>query len=199
MLYYTIIMLKESKHIIGIDEAGRGPLAGPVVAAAVLDSSKRIKGIKDSKLLSEKERERLYIEIINNYKWGIGIVSAKRIDKVNILEATKEAMTKAVRNLEKKYKLKIDHLIIDGNMKINIDISQKSIIGADRKIYCVSTASIIAKITRDHLMIKYDELYPEYNFKRHKGYGTKEHFKLIKKYGSCEIHRKSFKPFDKDK
>ena len=192
-------MLKESKHIIGIDEAGRGPLAGPVVAAAVLDSPKKIRGIKDSKLLSEKERERLYIEIINNYKWGIGIVPPKRIDKVNILEATKEAMVKAVHNLEKKYKLKIDHLIIDGNMKINIDISQKSVIGADRKIYCVSTASIVAKITRDHLMIKYDKLYPEYNFKKHKGYGTREHLKLIKKYGSCEIHRKSFKPFDKDK
>ena len=192
-------MLKESKHIIGIDEAGRGPLAGPVVAAAVLDSPKKIRGIKDSKLLSEKERERLYIEIINNYKWGIGIVSPKRIDKVNILEATKEAMVKAVHNLEKKYKLKIDHLIIDGNMKIDIDISQKSVIGADRKIYCVSTASIVAKITRDHLMIKYDKLYPEYNFKKHKGYGTREHLKLIKKYGSCEIHRKSFKPFDKDK
>ena len=192
-------MLKESKHIIGIDEAGRGPLAGPVVAAAVLDSPKKIRGIKDSKLLSEKERERLYVEIINNYKWGIGIVSPKRIDKVNILEATKEAMVKAVHNLEKKYKLKIDHLIIDGNMKIDIDISQKSVIGADRKIYCVSTASIVAKITRDHLMIKYDKLYPEYNFKKHKGYGTREHLKLIKKYGSCEIHRKSFKPFDKDK
>jgi len=192
-------MLKESKHIIGIDEAGRGPLAGPVVAAAVLDSPKKIRGIKDSKLLSEKERERLYIEIINNYKWGIGIVSPKRIDKVNILEATKEAMVKAVHNLEKKYKLKIDHLIIDGNMKIDIDISQKSVIGADRKIYCVSTASIVAKVTRDHLMIKYDKLYPEYNFKKHKGYGTREHLKLIKKYGSCEIHRKSFKPFDKDK
>ena len=192
-------MLKESKHIIGIDEAGRGPLAGPVVAAAVSDSPKKIRGIKDSKLLSEKERERLYVEIINNYKWGIGIVSPKRIDKVNILEATKEAMVKAVHNLEKKYKLKIDHLIIDGNMKINIDISQKSVIGADRKIYCVSTASIVAKITRDHLMIKYDKLYPEYNFKKHKGYGTREHLKLIKKYGSCEIHRKSFKPFDKDK
>lgn len=192
-------MLKESKHIIGIDEAGRGPLAGPVVAAAVLDSPKKIRGIKDSKLLSEKERERLYVEIINNYKWGIGIVSPKRIDKVNILEATKEAMVKAVHNLEKKYKLKIDHLIIDGNMKIDIDISQKSVIGADRKIYCVSTASIVAKVTRDHLMIKYDKLYPEYNFKKHKGYGTREHLKLIKKYGSCEIHRKSFKPFDKDK
>jgi ribonuclease HII len=192
-------MLKESKHIIGIDEAGRGPLAGPVVAAAVSDSPKKIRGIKDSKLLSEKERERLYVEIINNYKWGIGIVSPKRIDKVNILEATKEAMVKAVHNLEKKYKLKIDHLIIDGNMKIDIDISQKSVIGADRKIYCVSTASIVAKITRDHLMIKYDKLYPEYNFKKHKGYGTREHLKLIKKYGSCEIHRKSFKPFDKDK
>ena len=192
-------MLKESKHIIGIDEAGRGPLAGPVVAAAVLDSPKKIRGIKDSKLLSEKERERLYIEIINNYKWGIGIVPPKRIDKVNILEATKEAMVKAVHNLEKKYKLKIDHIIIDGNMKIDIDISQKSVIGADRKIYCVSTASIVAKVTRDHLMIKYDKLYPEYNFKKHKGYGTREHLKLIKKYGSCEIHRKSFKPFDKDK
>jgi len=192
-------MLKESKYIIGIDEAGRGPLAGPVVAAAVLDSSKKIKGIKDSKLLSEKERERLYIKIINSYKWGIGIVSPKRIDKVNILEATKEAMIKAVRNLEKKYKLKANHLILDGNMKINIDISQKSVIGADRKIYCVSAASIIAKVTRDHLMIKYDKLYPEYNFKKHKGYGTREHFKLIGKYGGCEIHRKSFKPFDKDK
>lgn len=192
-------MPKESKNIIGIDEAGRGPLSGPVVAAAVLDSPKRIKGVKDSKLLNEKKREELYLEIVNSYKWGIGIVSPKRIDKINILEATKEAMIKAVRNLEKKNKLKAHHLILDGNMGINIEISQESIIKADRKIYCVSAASIIAKVTRDRLMIKYDKLYPEYNFKKHKGYGTREHFKLIKKYGGCEIHRKSFKPFDKDK
>ncbi|MFA5228389.1 MAG: ribonuclease HII [Candidatus Paceibacterota bacterium] len=192
-------MIKESKDIVGIDEAGRGPLAGPVVAAAVLDLPKRIKGVKDSKLLSEKKREELYSKIINNYKWGIGIVSPKRIDKINILEATKEAMIKAVRNLEKKNKIKSTHLILDGNMKIDIDISQESIIGADRKIYCVSAASIIAKVTRDRLMIKYDKLYPEYNFKKHKGYGTREHFKLIQKYGGCKIHRKSFKPFDKDK
>ncbi|MDD2274349.1 MAG: ribonuclease HII [Candidatus Pacebacteria bacterium] len=192
-------MPKESKNIIGIDEAGRGPLSGPVVAAAVLDSPKRIKGVKDSKLLNEKKREELYLEIVNSYKWGIGIVSPKRIDKINILEATKEAMIKAVRNLEKKNKLKAHHLILDGNMGINIEISQESIIKADRKIYCVSAASIIAKVTRDRLMIKYDKLYPEYNFKKHKGYGTREHFKLIKKHGGCEMHRKSFKPFDKDK
>lgn len=192
-------MPKESKNIIGVDEAGRGPLSGPVIAAAVLDSPKRIKGVKDSKLLNEKKREELYLEIVNSYKWGIGIVSPKRIDKINILEATKEAMIKAVRNLEKKNKIKAHHLILDGNMGINIEISQESIVKADRKIYCVSAASIIAKVTRDRLMIKYDKLYPEYNFKKHKGYGTREHFKLINKYGGCEIHRKSFKPFDKDK
>jgi len=188
-------------NIVGIDEAGRGPLAGPVVAGAVLYSKnfKKDNLIKDSKLLSEKQRKEAYKKVTNNLKWGVGIVSEKIIDKINILEATKLAMIKAVQDLEKKYNINADYLILDGKMSINLNIDQKSIVSADRKIFTVSCASIIAKFTRDQIMIKYDKKYEEYNFKKHKGYGTKEHLKMIKKYGGCKIHRKSFRPFDKDK
>jgi len=189
--------------IVGIDEAGRGPLAGPVSAGAVFVSERDFKElrknklIKDSKLLSEIKRKEVFEQIINDkrFKWGIGIISEKIIDKVNILEATKLAMIKAVKDLERKNKIKADFLILDGKMKINLEIEQKSIVAADRKVFSVSAASIIAKVRRDELMLKYDKLYPQYNFKKHKGYGTKEHIEKIKEYGRCEIHRKSFGPF----
>jgi ribonuclease HII len=192
---------KGYKYIVGIDEAGRGPLAGPVSAGAVLilkkdfKEVKKIKSVKDSKKLKEKKRREVYLNLIktNKVKWGIGIVSEKIIDKINILQATKLAMIKAVKDLEKKNHIKVDFLIMDGKMKLDLDINQESIVKADDKVFSVSAASIIAKVTRDKIMVKYDKKYPEYNFKKHKGYGTKEHLKNIKKNGICEIHRKSFK------
>ncbi|MDD3292916.1 MAG: ribonuclease HII [Candidatus Pacebacteria bacterium] len=183
--------------IVGIDEAGRGPLAGPVVAAAILINQKDFnllknnKLIKDSKQLSEKQRDRAYNFIINKIKFGTGIVSEKEIDKINIREATKKAMVKAIKSLEKK--TKIDFIILDGNMSLDVKYNQKPIIKGDQKVLSCSVASIVAKKTRDKIMIKYDEKYPLYNFKKHKGYGTKEHYSNIKKHGICEIHRKSFR------
>jgi len=188
---------KGYKYVVGIDEAGRGPLAGPVVSGAVLilekdfEEIKKIKSVKDSKKLSEKKREEVYLNLVNKpkLKWGIGIVSEKVIDKINILEATKLSMIKAVKDLEKKNHVKVDFLILDGKMKIDLDVDQESIIKGDDKVFSVSAASIIAKVTRDRLMIKYDKKYPAYNFKKHKGYGTKEHLRNIKKNGICKIHR----------
>ncbi len=195
---------KGYKYVVGIDEAGRGPLAGPVVSGAVLilekdfKEVKKIKSVKDSKQLSEKKREEVYSNLVSNskLKWGIGIVSEKVIDKINILEATKLSMIKAVNDLEKRNNIKVDFLILDGKMKLKLDIDQESIIKGDDKVFSISAASIIAKVTRDRLMIKYDKKYPAYNFKKHKGYGTKEHLKNIKKNGICKIHRKSFAPIN---
>jgi len=195
---------KGYKYIVGIDEAGRGPLAGPVAAGAVLILEKdfkeahKIKSVKDSKKLKEGKRKEVYLNLIKNkkIKWGIGMVSEKTIDKINILEATKLAMIKAVKDLEKKNGIKVDFLILDGKMKINLKIDQESIVKGDDKVFSISAASIIAKVRRDELMEKYDKKYPQYNFKKHKGYGTKEHLQKIKKYGACEIHRKSFAPIN---
>jgi len=195
---------KGYKYVAGIDEAGRGPLAGPVVSGAVLilekdfKEIKKIESVKDSKKLTEKKRGEVYLNLINNHKlkWGIGIVSEKVIDRINILEATKLSMIKAVKDLERKNKIKIDYIILDGKMKIDLNINQESIIKGDDKVFSISAASIIAKVTRDKIMIKYDKKYPKYNFKKHKGYGTKEHLKNIKKTGICEIHRKSFAPIN---
>jgi len=191
---------KGYKYVVGIDEVGRGPLAGPVMASAVFISqkyfkkAKKIKNVKDSKQLSKKKRKEVFDEIMKdkNIKWGTGSVSEKIIDKINILQATKLAMIKAIKDLEKRNKIKVDYLILDGKMKLDINIDQKSIIKGDDKIFSISMASIIAKVTRDELMIKYDKKYPQYNFKKHKGYGTKEHINNIKKYGISNIHRKSF-------
>ncbi len=186
------------KVVAGIDEAGRGPLAGPVVAAAVFINKKNFPFlkknnlIKDSKELTPKKRKQSFDFLIKNVEWGIGIVSEKVIDKINILQATKLAMEKALKNLEKRSKMRADFAIIDGIMKINYGIKQKTIIKADKKVLSCSAASIIAKVTRDELMIKYDKKYPWYNFKQHKGYGTKEHLARLKKYGPCPLHRKSF-------
>lgn len=194
-----------------LDEAGRGPLAGPVVAAAVMIKNPKLIGrltgqilkIKDSKKLTGKKREEFYKILTNppadglNIEWGIGRVSEKKIDKINILEATKLAMKKAVADLNCKLKIKnrkIDYLILDGKMKLDLPISQKSIIKADESVFSCVAASILAKVTRDRMMQKYHKKYPQYGFNNHKGYPTKNHFKALKKYGSCKIHRKSFRP-----
>lgn len=185
------------KYVIGLDEAGRGPLAGPVVAAAVYYKGKDIiLGVNDSKQISPKKREELSFKLTNHpcVMWGLGVISSRDIDKINILEASKLAMQKALLDLETKYKIKADYLILDGKMKLDIPINQVSIIKADEKIFSCSAASIIAKVTRDMIMVKMSKKYPEYLFEKHKGYGTRLHLEMIKKYGPCAIHRKSFKP-----
>ena len=209
---------KKFKYVIGIDEAGRGPLAGPVVAVAIMfqlktqnsklktttQNSKLNKmfkelKIKDSKQLSLKRREEIF-KLLKKHPqilWGRGMVSAKVIDRINIWEATKLAAKRAIFNLEKKIGKKLPKkktlLIIDGNLKINSEFCEKPIIKADQKIPECILASIFAKVIRDRLMERYDKIYPKYNFKKHKGYPTKEHKKLIKKYGVCKIHRRSFR------
>lgn len=189
---------KGYKVVVGLDEAGRGALVGPVVAAAIFikpNCKILLKEINDSKKLSEKQREFLYNALVSHkdIKYGVGIVSEKVIDKINILEATKLAMKKALKNL----KVVSDFLILDGNFKINSDISQKSIIKGDQKVFSISSASIIAKVTRDRLMKKYHKQYPNYGFDKHKGYGTKVHFASLQEFGPCKIHRKSFYPVSK--
>ncbi len=185
------------KRVACLDEAGRGPLAGPVTAAVVILKLKTElpsmeAKVKDSKKLSKKKREEFYRIFTKNpaIKWGIGIVSEKVIDKINILEATKLAMKKAVKKLKKKP----DFLILDGKMKLNLPIPQKSIVKADEKVFSCAVASIIAKVTRDRIMVRYHKKYPKYRFDLHKGYPTKLHRKMLKKYGPCRIHRRSFTP-----
>lgn len=180
-----------------LDEAGRGPLAGPVVAAVCMTVDYKLnirdfKNLKDSKKLSRKQREKFYKIITKNknIKWGIGRVSEKLIDKINILEASKLAMKKAITRLKKKP----DFLILDGKMELDLPILQKSIVKADEKVFSCAAASILAKVTRDKIMKRYHKKYPRYCFDRHKGYPTKLHLRMLKKYGPCKIHRKSFGP-----
>ena len=178
------------QRIAGIDEAGRGPLAGPVVAAAVvLKGNTRIKGLRDSKKVPEKERESLFIEIRDTaLDIGIGIVNHEDIDRINILRASKLAMQLAVENLSELP----DFLVIDAVTLPSVPIKQTSPIKGESVSASVAAASIIAKVTRDRLMLEYHNQYPQYNFNKHKGYSTKEHMKLIQLYGPCPIHRKSF-------
>ncbi|MBR1844836.1 MAG: ribonuclease HII [Lachnospiraceae bacterium] len=184
--------------IAGVDEAGRGPLAGPVVAGCVvLDRSKEILYVNDSKKLSEKKRNELYDEIIEKAcAYGVGIVDEKIIDEINILEATHIAMKKAYEEADKMYRERfgknINMLFVDALKIKKVDIKQVSIVHGDALSISVASASIIAKVTRDRMMIEYDKKYPEYGFAKHKGYGTKAHIDAIKKYGACELHRKSF-------
>ena len=215
-------------YVVGLDEAGRGPLAGPVVAAAVIIKNpksktlnskkiqsannqntkqfrKLLKEVKDSKQLSSKKREELYREIVScpYIVFRAGKAGEKVIDKINILEATKLAMVKAV----KKLKRKPDFLILDGNFilpakalakaGINKSITQKSIVKADEKVFSCAAASIIAKVTRDRIMQRYHRKFPRYGFDKHKGYGTKLHLKMLKKYGPSLIHRLTFAPVKK--
>ncbi|MDD5589630.1 MAG: ribonuclease HII [Candidatus Portnoybacteria bacterium] len=203
--------------VVGLDEVGRGPLAGPVCAAAVCFCAQKqnaaarsrnkpfgiklkaetlgMSNIRDSKQLTAGQREQWYGILINHpdIKWGIGLVSEKMIDHINIFQATKLAMKKAVLQLEKKIKQKIEFLILDGNFTIaDLNISQKAIIKADEKVFSCAAASIIAKITRDRLMERYAKKFPQYGFQFHKGYGTRKHFEALKKHGACSLHRKSF-------
>ena len=175
----------------GIDEVGRGPLAGPVVAAAViLPKDALIEGVNDSKKLSEKKREKLYDDIINNaLAWGVGIVDHTVIDEINILNATRKAMKLAIEDL----KVKPDFILIDAEKKVDTDgIPYLPIIKGDALSISIGAASIIAKVTRDRIMREWDSVYPQYGFSGHKGYGTAKHIAAIKEYGLCPIHRRSF-------
>lgn len=177
--------------ICGVDEAGRGPLAGPVCAAAViLPEGVVIEGLDDSKKLTEKKREGLY-DIIKQtaVAYSVAYGTLEEIETVNILEATYLAMNRAIEGLN----VKPDFALIDGNrVPRGIKIPCETVVKGDSKSMSVAAASVLAKVTRDRLMLEYDKKYPEYNFKKHKGYGTKEHTELIKQYGPCEIHRLSF-------
>lgn len=176
--------------ICGVDEAGRGPLCGPVVAAAViLPKDECIEGVNDSKKISEKKREKLYDEILlKATAVGVGICDVDVIEKVNILNATKMAMKQAIDNLN----LTPDYVLIDGNQMIDIKIPANTVVSGDAKSESIAAASIIAKVTRDRMLIKWDKDYPEYGFAKHKGYGTKRHIEAIEKYGLTKIHRPSF-------
>ncbi len=189
--YETELNEKGITLIAGIDEVGRGPLLGPVVAASViLPTNYYNKDIKDSKKLTPKKRDELYDIIMNDaISIGIGIVYEKTIDEVNIYEATKIAMKESLKNL----KTKPEHVLIDA-MKLDINIPSTSIIKGDAKSESIAAASIIAKVTRDRMIEEISEEYPMYDLKNNKGYGTKKHIEALKKYGPCPHHRKSFNP-----
>ena len=179
------------RRIAGIDEAGRGPLAGPVVAAAVLFSfNVHISGIKDSKKLSPKQRQKLSGKIREEaIAIGVGVVDQDEIDRMNIARSSLKAMQLAVDDLDHQ----VDYLLVDGIISLPTTIPQKVIKKGDNLSISIAAASIIAKVARDEIMINYHRKYPHYNFLRHKGYGTREHLEAIKKYGPCEIHRKTFR------
>ena len=182
---------KGYKFVCGVDEAGRGPLAGPVCAAAViLPDDCEIEGLNDSKEISEKKRELLYDVIIEKaIAYSIAYGTLEEIEKYNILEATYIAMNRAIEGLETK----ADFALIDGNrVPKGISIPCETVVKGDSKSYSIAAASILAKVTRDRLMLEYDKKYPEYLFSSHKGYGTKAHYEAIKQHGVCEIHRLSF-------
>ena len=180
-----------TEYICGIDEAGRGPLAGPVVVASVImPKDSMIEGVNDSKKISEKKRERLYDEIIENaISYSVGIVDQKEIDRVNILNATKAGLTECIKGL----KVKPEIILVDALTGIDTcGIPYHSIVKGDAKSYSIAAASIIAKVTRDRIMRQWHDVYPEYNFIQHKGYGTAAHIAAIKEYGLCPLHRLSF-------
>ena len=182
---------KGYNYICGIDEAGRGPLAGPVVVAAVImPKDSMIEGVNDSKKVSEKKREKLYELIIEEaISYSVGIVDQNEIDRINILNATKAGLTEAVRTL----KVKPELILVDALTNIDTcGVPYQSIIKGDAKSYSIAAASIIAKVTRDRIMREWDNVYPQYGFASHKGYGTAKHILAIKEYGPCPLHRKSF-------
>ena len=189
--YESALLSKGIKLIAGVDEVGRGPLIGPVVAAAViLPPNYKLDGLTDSKKLSEKKRE-YYFDIIKKdaIAIGIGIVDEKKIDEINIYEATKVAMKEAISNL----KPQPEHILIDA-MPLNLAIPTTSIIKGDLLSLTISAASVIAKVTRDHMLYEIDKEYPMYDLKHNKGYGTKKHIEAIKEYGITKYHRLSYKP-----
>lgn len=186
------LLEKGCRYIAGVDEVGRGPLAGPVVCAAVimpLDESALVSGVDDSKKVSPKKRETLAKLIKERaYAYTVFEVSEKEIDEINILEATKKGMREALLNL----KIKPDAVITDGNMTLDIPFPQKSVVHGDALSYSIGAASIVAKVYRDGLMDELAKVYPAYRFEKNKGYGTAEHIKAIKEYGLCPVHRRTF-------
>ncbi|ADQ04328.1 Ribonuclease H [Caldicellulosiruptor owensensis OL] len=178
------------RFICGVDEAGRGPLAGPVFAAAVVMDRKRIiEGVRDSKKLTPKKREKLFEEIIKeSIAYSVAMVDSKIIDEININNATFSAMKNAIENL----KIEPDIVLVDGYEIPNLNFNQRAIIKGDRKSYSIACASILAKVSRDRYIVEISSKYPLYKFEKHKGYGTKEHIEILRKYGPCEIHRISF-------
>ena len=182
---------KGFKNICGIDEAGRGPLAGPVVIAGVImPQDSMIEGVNDSKKVSEKKREKLYEEITEEaLAWGVGIIDPQEIDDINILNATKKGLTLALKELTEKP----DLILVDALTGIDtLGVPYQSIIKGDAKSYSIAAASIIAKVTRDRIIREWDKIYPQYGFEKHKGYGTKMHIDAIKEYGITPLHRKTF-------
>ena len=182
---------KGVKSICGIDEAGRGPLAGPVVVASVImPEGSMIEGVNDSKKISEKKREKLY-ELITNeaISYGVGIITQEEIDDINILQATKKGLTNSLNSMD----IKPDMILVDALKGIDtLGIPYLSIIKGDATSYSIAAASIIAKVTRDRIMREWDKVYPEYGFATHKGYGTAKHIEAIRQYGLCPLHRRSF-------
>lgn len=184
-----------SKYICGIDEAGRGPLAGPVVVGAVvMPRDSMLEYMNDSKKVTQKRRDILYEEITNTaLAYGIGIISQEEIDEINILNATKKGLHIALEQVIKKLKSKPDIVLVDALREIDtFGITYESIIKGDATCYSISAASIIAKVTRDRIMQQWDEVYPQYGFAGHKGYGTAKHIQAIKEFGPCPLHRRSF-------
>lgn len=182
---------KGFETIAGIDEAGRGPLAGPVVVAGVImPKDSMIEGVNDSKKVSEKKREKLYDQIIEEaISYSVAIIGQDCIDEINILNATKQGVTTVVEELD----VKPDLILVDALTHINTKgIPYDSVIKGDAKCYSIAAASILAKVTRDRIMRQWDEIYPQYGFAKHKGYGTSAHILAIKEYGLCPIHRRSF-------
>lgn len=177
--------------VAGIDEAGRGPLAGPVVAAAViLDPDKIPDGIADSKVLEPEVREELYVQIMATAKVGIGVASVTRIDRYNILNATLWAMQQAVKQLDPRPRV----ALVDGNRPPKLSCETQCIVQGDAKCLSIAAASIVAKVTRDRMMIELGRMFPKYGFERHKGYSTPEHFAAIERFGVTRHHRRSFRP-----
>lgn len=203
MVYPTLDLEKQLwkkgfKIVVGIDEAGRGPLAGPVVAGCVCITSKDqvVDIVRDSKKMTERQRNEAYDLIIQKSEgYGVGIVDAKRIDKVGIRQAVLEAMTKAVEQTEKMLKQKAEYIIADGGIMMIEGYEMESINKGDLNHYSIAAGSVLAKVTRDRIMNQYANQFPKYGFEKHVGYGTKLHMDMIKKYGACEIHRMSFAPF----
>lgn len=187
--YEEDLRLKGYDKICGVDEVGRGPLAGPVcVCAVIMDLKNIVEGVDDSKKLSEKKREKLYPEILKNaIAYKVVMIDNEVIDQINILNATKRAMQQAIENL----KVKPDFVLIDA-VQLPIEIEYLAIIKGDANSYSIACSSIIAKVERDRLMMEYDKEYPEYGFAKHKGYGTKNHIDAIKNFGALSIHRKTF-------
>ena len=193
--YETNLYKEGIKLICGADEAGRGPLAGPVaVGAVVMKPDSKLEWVNDSKKVTEKRREILYDKIIeDSLAWSVILVSQQEIDELNILNATKKGLTLAIKDILSQLEEKPDILLVDALREIDTcKIPYQSIIKGDATCYSISCASILAKVTRDRIMKQWDEVYPQYGFAKHKGYGTAKHIEAIKQYGSCPIHRQTF-------